>query len=112
MRRPPPEPFAGHRRPAFMSSSSGWPRIAADSYGLAGEAMFVASMRMVRFSQLSWSNLAEVHRMILEKYMTALGIYAEAVTGRLGPTSEARARRTIQLYRKAVRANRRRLSRS
>lgn len=89
-----------------------WFAIARDAAKLAMDSQAVVAMRLTRFARSAKPDWAEARRMTSEKahalaqvqLATALWMFS----GRHGP---ALARRTIGVYGKRVRANRRRLSR-
>lgn len=93
-----------------MSKTPDWTSLAFDSWRLAWEASTVIGMRLAQFSLPHASNPAEAQRMVAEKIQAAAEIQMKALTGALGATPHAAARKTVAHYRKKVNSNRRRLS--
>ena len=89
-----------------------WFSIARDAVRLGMEAQDVITLRLSRLAAGGTSGHAEAHRMVTEKldaFATVQMAFAlSLLTGHQAP---AIARRTIGIYGKHVRANRRRLSR-
>lgn len=78
--------------------------------GLLGlEAAAVIGLRGMRLARGGPAAQSEVRRMATEKLEAALALQALALTGGLGTTAAVAASRTLQHYRRKVRANRRRL---
>jgi hypothetical protein len=90
-----------------------WLSIACDAARLGFEAQWVIAARMMRLAAGGALAETELHRMISEK--TATFVEAQMMAaGALarGRKSPAAAREALGVYRKRVRRNRRRLSRS
>jgi hypothetical protein len=88
-----------------------WFDLTADSWRLGMEAQAVVALRLTKLASGDAAAMAEAHRMVSEKVLAA----AEAQTRTLGEVMTGRGhlapKRNLALYRRKVRANRRRLSR-
>lgn len=87
-----------------------WSRIGMDAWALGMEASTVVGLRMFKLALGGPAAPAEAQRMVSEKLETFASLQAMAMTGALGVTAPGVAGRSIALYRRRVRANRRRLS--
>jgi hypothetical protein len=85
--------------------------LAFDSWALACEASTVVALRLPKLATMDAAAGAEAQRMIMEKISAAASLQMAAFTGGLGRTPESAMRKSVGHYRKAVRKNRRRLSR-
>lgn len=90
-------------------SNRRWSRVNQQTWSLAYEASSVVLLRMLTMTFGGPAARSEAQRMVEEKVKAALALQALALTGGLGPTPDAMATKTVSHYRKAVRANRRRL---
>lgn len=89
-----------------------WFTIARDTARMALDAQNVVAMRMVRFARGKKFDWAEAHRMTAEKvHALAEAQFAAALSILTGAKAPALARKTVRIYGKRVRTNRRRLSR-
>jgi hypothetical protein len=89
-----------------------WFSIARDAVRLGMEAQDVITLRLTRLAAGGTSGHAEAHRMVTEKLEAFATVQmAFALSLLTGHQAPAIARRTIGIYGKHVRANRRRLSR-
>jgi len=79
---------------------------------LGVEAQAVVSLRLLKLSMGGTSAIAEAERMITEKAWTALGVQADFLTNTLVGEHHRASSRVLELYRRKVRANRRRLTKS
>lgn len=86
-----------------------WAGLALDSWQLAWEASTVIGLRLAKFASLSPDSATEAQRMVQEKAEAVAELQRKAMTGALGTSPPAAARKAIAHYRKAVGANRRRL---
>ena len=73
------------------------------------EAAEVVVLRVLKMMQGGVGASVESQLMVLEKASAAIEIYADALSGRLGNSADARLDATIRHYRRKVRANRKRL---
>jgi len=85
-----------------------WFAIARDAARLAMDSQAVMAMRLARFARSAKFDWAEARRMTSEKVQALAQVQLALMSGKHGPTL---ARKTIGVYGKRVRANRRRLSR-
>ena len=85
-----------------------WFAIACDAAKLAMDSQAVVAMRLARFARGAKFDWAEARRMTSEKVQALAQVQLALLSGHDGPTL---ARKTISVYGKRVRANRRRLSR-
>jgi hypothetical protein len=88
-----------------------WFDLTADSWRLGLEAQSVVALRLTKLAAGDAAALAEAQRMVTEKVLAA----AEAQTRTLGEVMTGQGhlapKRNLALYRRKVRANRKRLSR-
>ena len=89
-----------------------WIAIGFDAWRLGLEASAVMGLRSLVIAQGGADAQAEATRMVSEKLDAGASLQAKALSGALGSTPASVSRRTLALYRRKVRANRRRLSRS
>lgn len=89
-----------------------WPGIGLAAWSLGFEALTVIGLRSAKLAAGGAAAEAEARRMVSEKVATALNLQTLAMTGSLGLTPAVAAARTLTQYRRKVRANRRRLSKS
>ncbi len=89
-----------------------WLGIARDSARMAFDAQNVVALRMARFARAKKFDWVEAHRMAAEKVLTLGQVQLAAAWSMLtGGKARAIAGKTVRIYGKRVRANRRRLSR-
>jgi hypothetical protein len=95
----------------MKSPWTAWFDLAADSWRLGMEAQTVVGLRLAKLAAGDAAAAVEAQRMVTEKMLAA----AEAQTRAVGDLFTGQARhtpkRTVALYRRKVRANRKRLSR-
>lgn len=87
-----------------------WLRAGIDLWSLGAEAWFVVALRMMKLSAGGAAAEAESRRMVGEKIAAGMALQTMAMTGGLGATPAGATTKTIALYRRKVRGNRRRLS--
>lgn len=87
-----------------------WNGLAFDSWALAWEASSVVGLRLVKIASGGSGAFAEASLMTSEKISTAMELQASLVSGGLALSPLEGAERAVRLYRKKVRANRRRLA--
>lgn len=88
-----------------------WLDIGLDAWRLATEASAVIGLRMLRIAAGGPAGDAEARLMVSEKVAAGLELQAKAVRGGLGVSPTDAAARTLNHYRRKVKANRRRLQR-
>jgi hypothetical protein len=88
-----------------------WLQVSQAGWWLAWDAAGVIALRGIEFAFAGPRADRETYRMIEEKLNAAFALQILALTGALGFTPLNVAAKTIAHYRKAVRANRRRLQR-
>jgi hypothetical protein len=89
-----------------------WLALSAQAAFLGWEAQRVIALRLIRIAAGGADGRAELQRMVAEK--VAAGVEAQAAVAASaieGGTSRHAAKKVLGVYRKRVRANRRRLSR-
>ena len=88
-----------------------WLTIARDMAQLSLDAQRVVALRLERLARGGKWGRAEAHRMVAEKAdALAQAQFAAARAAMSGESPPAIARKTLDIYRKRVRRNRRRLS--
>lgn len=90
---------------------SAWFSAGADIWLLGLEAATVIGLRGIKIAQGGSAAQAETQRMIGEKFATLVELQRMAFAGELGVTVSDAVGNTVAHYRRAVRANRRRLTR-
>lgn len=76
------------------------------------ESAAVVGLRGLKLAAGGQRAETEVRRMVSEKLAAGFALQALALTGGLGATPSAAARKTLRHYARKVRANRRRLTKS
>jgi hypothetical protein len=89
-----------------------WLRIGLDAWSLGLEASSVIGLRAMKIAAGGPEADAEARRMISEKLDAALTLQTRALTGDLGFTPAEATAKSLTHYRRKVRANRRRLSKT
>jgi hypothetical protein len=89
-----------------------WFAIGLDTWRLGLEASTVIGLRTMKIAQGGPAAEAETRRMIAEKVEAAAALQTRALTGGLGGTPATASARTVAHYRRKVKANRRRLTKS
>jgi hypothetical protein len=97
---------------ARAKTGNRWLRIGFDAWTLGLEASTVIGLRTLKIAAGGAGAEAEARRMVSEKVDAAVGLQAKALSGELGFSGVDAATRTLAHYRRKVRANRRRLSKS
>ena len=90
---------------------SAWFSVGADAWLLGFEAAAVIGLRGFRMAQGGAAAHAEAQRMIGEKIAALAELQQLAFAGKLGETAPVAVGKTVAHYRRAVRANHRRLTR-
>ena len=90
---------------------SAWFSIGADAWLLGFEAAAVIGFRGIRMAQGGAAAHAEAQRMVGEKIAALFELQQLALAGKLGAAAPETVGKTVAHYRRAVRANRRRLTR-
>jgi len=86
-----------------------WPRLYLSLWFLTLEASHVILLRTFAIAAGGAHAKAEIDRMVDEKVKALYALQSLLITGALGSTTSTMATRSVAHYRKAVRANRRRL---
>ncbi len=86
-----------------------WPRLCPSLWFLTFEASHVILLRTFAIAAGGVPARTEIDRMVEEKVKALYALQSMLVTGALGFTAPITAARSVAHYRKAVRANRRRL---
>ena len=86
-----------------------WLRVGSAAVSLGTAAAQVIALRTMAAGAGGKTAKREARRMVDEKVKAALALQALALAGSLGRTPHGAAAKAISHYRKAVRANRRRL---
>jgi hypothetical protein len=86
-----------------------WFRVGMAAWSLGVEASSVIALRTLKIAAGGAAGDAEARRMVGEKIEAGLALQTLALTGGLGVTPQGAAARTLNHYRRKVRANRRRL---
>ncbi len=88
-----------------------WFDLAADSWRLGVEAQAVVALRLAKLAAGDAAAAVEAQRMVTEKLLAAAEANAATMTDLLSGQARHSTKRNLALYRRKVRANRRRLSR-
>jgi hypothetical protein len=89
-----------------------WFRLACDAVQLGFEAQGVIALRLMRLATGGPSAWPEAHRMVSEKAATVVEAHVATIGSTvMGQKSATVAKKVLRIYKKRVRANRRRLSR-
>lgn len=86
-----------------------WPGLGLSAWALGLEAATVIGLRTARIAAGGAAGAAESRLMVSEKLAAAWELQVKAASGALGVTPAGATARTLAHYRRAVRANRRRL---
>jgi hypothetical protein len=89
-----------------------WFGIGMDAWRLGLEASTVIGLRTMKIARGGPRGEAEAKRMVSEKVEAAADLQVMALTGGLGATPTRAAAKMIAHYRRKVRANRRRLTKT
>jgi len=84
----------------------------SDAWRLGLESATVVGLRGLKLAAGGPRAKTEARRMVSEKLDAVVALQALALTGGLGVTPSAAARKTLRHYARKVRANRRRLAKS
>lgn len=87
-----------------------WPAVAFDAWALGLQASTVIGLRTLKLMAGGAAAEAEAARMVSEKVEAAWALQVKAATGALGYAPHLMAAATLAHYGRAVRANRRRLT--
>ncbi len=87
-----------------------WWQLSYDAWQLGIESSAVIGLRTLRMMAGGPAANAEAQLMVSEKMGAAMEIGTRMMTGGLGASTRPAAAKVISLYRRKVRANRRRLS--
>jgi|SRR5579862_4392630 len=98
------------RNPPQMWNS--WLALSAQAALLGWEAQRVIALRLIRIAAGGARGRAEAQCMVTEKVAAAVEAHAAAVSGAIeGGTGRRTGKKVLAVYKKRIRANRRRLSR-
>lgn len=89
-----------------------WIRVGFDAWSLGLEASAVIGLRAMKIAAGGAAGEAEARRMVSEKVDAGLALQTLAFTGGLGVAPHSAAAKTVKHYRRKVRANLRRLSKT
>ena len=89
-----------------------WSALAFDSWALAWESSAVIGLRLAQVAGGGSGTFSEITLMASEKISAAMELHASLVAAGLATTPLESAQQTVRLYRRKVRANRRRLTRT
>lgn len=89
-----------------------WFDAGMDAWSLGAEASTVMALRTARIATGGSGALVETGLMVAEKVQAGFELQLAAMTGRLGTAPAGATRKAIGLYRRKVRANRRRLTKA
>ena len=95
----------------MMPLWTSWFDLAADSWRLGLEAQTVVGLRLAKLAAGDAAAVTEAQRMVSEKVMAAAEAQTRAALDVFSGQTQHTPKRTLALYRRKVRANRRRLSR-
>ena len=96
-------------RAVFHRMDRSWSRLCQDLWSLSFEASQVILLRSIAIATGGDQAKVEIDRMIDEKMKALSALQSLLLTGALGFTTPTIAARSVAHYRKAVRANRKRL---
>lgn len=88
-----------------------WLKLSLDTFWLGAEASQVIALRMAKLAAGGADAAAETERMVSEKMTAAVAVQTQLVLGAMTGSAHAGPTRAVALYRRKVRANRRRLAR-
>ena len=94
-----------------MFNSNPWLKLSMDAFWLGAESSQVVALRMMKLAGGGAGAAAEAQRMVAEKVSAAMAAQTEPALGAMGGSPHAGATKAMALYRRRVRANRRRLAR-
>jgi len=98
--------------PLWTPWLNSWLALGSQAARVGWEAQAVIALRMMRIAAGGARGRAEVQRMVAEKLAAAVEAQAAAVAASIeGRGARRSGRKALGVYRKRVRANRRRLSR-
>jgi hypothetical protein len=94
-----------------MFNPNPWFKLSVDTFWLGAEASQVVALRMMKLAGGGAGAAAEAQRMVAEKVSAAMAAQTELALGAMSGSPHAGPTKAVALYRRKVRANRRRLSR-
>ncbi len=94
-----------------MFNPNPWLKLSVDTFWLGAEASQVVALRMMKLAGGGAGAAAEAQRMVTEKVAAAMAVQTELALGAMSGSPHAGPTKAVALYRRKVRANRRRLSR-
>ena len=93
-------------------SRNPWLRLGRQAWMLGADAATVVALRSMKIAAGGAAADTEARRMVSEKIAAARELQAKAFTGALGFTLPGAVDKSLKHYRRKVRSNRRRLSRT
>ncbi len=94
-----------------MFAYNPWLKLSLDAMELGAEASNVIALRMLKLAGGGAAAALEAERMVSEKVAAAMDAHSALVLGALSGAPHAGPDRAVAVYRRKVRANRRRLTR-
>ncbi|WP_312163463.1 hypothetical protein [Phenylobacterium sp.] len=94
-----------------MFNPNPWLKLSVDTFWLGAEASQVVALRMMKLAGGGTGAAAEAQRMVTEKVAAAMAAHTELTLGAISGSPHAGPTKAVALYRRKVRANRRRLAR-
>ena len=95
-----------------MRTFNPWLNLGLQAWSLGFEASTVIGLRVMKIAAGGAEGEAEARRMVSEKVDSAMTLQALAMSGGLGLSAESATAKTLSHYRRKVRANQRRLTRT
>jgi hypothetical protein len=89
-----------------------WVQLSINTWMLGVEASSVIALRSLKLAGGGMDAANEAQRMVAEKIDAAIAVQSELARGALSGAPHAAPARAVALYRRKVRANRRRLARA
>lgn len=93
-----------------MFAFNPWLKLSLDAVQLGAEAGHVMALRMMKLADGGAGALAEAQLMVAEKMQAAVEAQGALLQGALTGSVHAGPQKAMQVYRRKVRANRRRLA--
>lgn len=94
-----------------MFDPNPWFKLSIEAFWLGAESSQVVALRMMKLAGGGAGAAAEAQRMVAEKVSAAMAAQTELALGVISGSPHAGPTKAMALYRRRVRANRRRLTR-
>ncbi|KQW71987.1 hypothetical protein ASE17_03695 [Phenylobacterium sp. Root77] len=94
-----------------MFNPNPWLKLSIDTFWLGAESSQVVALRMMKLAGGGSGAAAEAQRMVAEKVSAAMAAQTQLALGAMSGSPHAGPAKAVALYRRKVRANRRRLAR-